>query len=313
MNGEPRGFFTRPAAPLLNAGLGLLMFAAAYWFGGAVDGFPAPGYVAAGLLALVMVPPSVRRLRLGAESLRVSGWRTRVEMDYAEVERVEVLRRRATPLARAPVSYAALRAVDGRVAWIAAYDFCFPRKALLELGRRVQQARNGRAELVVGGQEGPQPRRSPLLVLLGAAVLAAGVLLLGMTAGEGLRRAQARSAGTPAEAQILSIQGPAESGGWTLELAGPGGARRSLAVDGGWVRGRNPGDRVAILAHPADPAYFILAEKEAEGWSAIVPGLIALALLFGGGRLLARALAAPVGVLEDLREAFRGPGTRTPS
>ena len=104
----------------------------------------------------------------------------------------------------------------------------------------------------------------------------------------------------------MALDGPDQRGSWKIELESQAGARKSFSVRGGWVSGRKRGDRIEVLAHPRVASFFVLTDEEAEGWSAMIPGLIALGFLFGGGRLLSRALASPVGVLEDLREGFRG-------
>ena len=98
MSGEERGWFTRPAGPLLNASLCVFLLSVAFALDGRVTGFPTWGYVVAGLLALIIVPSSVRRLDLDGEGLLVRGWRARVALGYGEVDRVEVLRKRVTPV-----------------------------------------------------------------------------------------------------------------------------------------------------------------------------------------------------------------------
>ncbi len=298
--------FTSPAGPLLNLFFGLSLAGIGWIWNGAVPGFPGWAFIAMGIVFLAMIPPSFRWIAMDAQGFTVRNWRVRVRMEYQEVEKVVIIPRRISLLTRAVVHYAALRSTDGRRTWLASWNFAFSRRCLDELARRIREARGGPPSLDPPPPQPPPMKRSPILLALGGVLAAAGFVVLFSLGRAGLAVGEARRAGVPGKAKILSLSPEREGPYWDVVLERiPGGEKRQIPVQEAWARGRKVGDVIAVKVHPTRPQVFVLVDEGSSAWTAFTPAFIALVFLALGGRTFVRSLTIPTGVTKNLVEAFQ--------
>jgi len=295
-------------APLLNLACGAVVAAVALLHGPDVLGSARWFYLVMAAIFLAMAVGGLRWMTMGEEGLavmalrfRLGGIWLRVEMDYDEIDRVEVIGRPYSLFTPARLRVAALRSDDGRRALLAGRDFAFSRPCLEELVRRVEAAR-GRRPRLDRSEAGDRPaRRSPWVMAAALVLAAAGLWIMFTTLGEGGRRARTRAAGEPARAEILALpEGPGR-GPVTLQLEG--GGRRRVEVGATWLHGRKVGDKVAVRVDPGEGDWFLLP---GEVWSGSRGYLVALLLLAFGARFFIRGAALPGGVVERLEGAWGG-------
>lgn len=297
-------------APLLNLVFGALPGAVALLHGPRVLAGAYWLYLAMAAIFLAMALGSVRWMAMGPAGLavmairfRLGGIWLRVEMDYDEIDRVEVIGRPFSLFSAARLQVAALRSDDGRRALLAGRDFAFSPACLAELARRVEAARGRRPRLDLG-EAGDRPaRRSPWAMAAALALAAVGVWILFTTLGEGVRRARTRAAGEPARAEILALPERPGQGPVTLRLE-QGGPRRRVQVGAAWQHGRKVGHKVAVKVDPRPGSRWFLLPGEV--WSGSRGYLWALLLFAFGARFFIRSATLPAGTKERLEKAWAG-------